>query len=310
MNSMKHKPYSLRVDLLIAAFVLIAGLKFTSGLENAVGVALYDESNYLDWGVKLRSRGFPPANWAPLYAIWYSFISLFEPDRINLYYLNYRLMTILPPILAYLLLRRNRVPIEISFLVSWFLLVFPANANDSPIVSHFALIVILSTFIAISRIQSLLWTSLFASIGALLASYVRPEYFLTYFLSSLLVIFACIREYKKLDRHYLGSFVAYGLLSGLLLAVLGLPLSGNRSMLAFGQHFSLNWVSWSDSSLNPWTNWQEIVSQNFGSAHSILEAFVENPSAFLRHIYFNLLGLVSMFFLAGFSNHLSYGQSI
>ena len=47
MNSTKHKPYSLRVDLLIAAVLLIAGLKFTSGLENAVGVALYDESNYL-----------------------------------------------------------------------------------------------------------------------------------------------------------------------------------------------------------------------------------------------------------------------
>lgn len=295
MINLAHKTDSLRTDLLVIAMILIAGLKYTFGLENVLDINLYDESSYLYQGVTLMSAGLPSAESAPLYAIWYFFISLFEPNRISLYYLNFKLMTILPPVLVYTLLRRNRVSVLTSFIISWSLLLLRANAYTGIKVSHFALIVILSIFILVSYTRSHLWASFFASIGALIVSYVRPEYFLAYMLSLLLFILAIVLYYRKQKRLPLTSLSVYALISILLLGVFGSPLSGSRSMVAFGQHFSLHWVSWTGSDINPWTNWQTIVSQNFGSASNIWVAFVNNPSAFLKHVTYNLWEFIKYF---------------
>lgn len=286
---MARKLNSSKVDLIIIVIILIAGLKFTFGLENTLDITLQDESEYLYRGVTLWNTGLPHPSWSPLYVIWYFLISFLEPNKIGLYYLNYKLTVILLPILTYSVLRRSTVSIPVSLIISWLLLVSHANALTWPRVSHFALLLILATFLFIGHKRSLLWSSLFASMGALLVSYARPEYFLTYALSTLLFVFLFIRDCKKLEKRYLLGVMAYGLFSALVLAALGLPVTGNRSMFAFGQHFSLNWVHWNASDLDPWVDWREIISRNFGSPHSILEAFVNNPSAFLIHITHNLL---------------------
>jgi hypothetical protein len=279
--------FLLRTDWLVIAIILIAGVKYTFGLENVRDIILYDESEYLFEGVTLLNRGLPEAQYAPLYGIWYFIISLFEPNRISLYFLNYKLMTILPPIFTYVLLRRYSVPIPTGLIFSWFFLISPLN-GCWPKVSYFALILTLLTFILISHNRSLLWSSLLASIGALLVSYVRPEYFLSYILLLLLFIFMLIQHYQNLERHHVPGIVVYVIFSVLLLGALGIPVAGDRSMLAFGQHFSLNWVAWSGSNLNPWTNWDEIIALNFGSANNVREALANNPSVFLKHIIYNL----------------------
>jgi len=288
MVSMERKSNLLGVDLIVITTILIAGLKFTFGLENTLDIWLYDESIYLYRGATLWIKGFPASEQAPLYALWYFILSLFESNRIILYYLNYKLTIVLLPMLVYGMLRRNMVSIPISLVISWFLLISRANALTWPRVSHFALFLILATFIFIGYKRSLLLSSLLSSIGALLVSYVRPEYFLAYVLFVLLFAFLFIKDYKKLGKQYLLGLMAYGLFSAIILGVLGLPITGNRSMVAFGQHFSLNWVSWNSSRINPWTNWQEIVSHNFGTVHTIPEAFTKNPLAFLKHITYNL----------------------
>jgi hypothetical protein len=141
--------------------------------------------------------------------------------------------------------------------------------------------------------RSFLWTSLAALIGGLLASYARPEYFLAYVLfSSAFVLVLFLQRTTILARSHLTALLVFGIFSALLLGVAGLPV-GNRSMMAFGQHFSFNWVAWSGSNLNPWTNWEEILSRNFGSANGIPEAFLHNPSAFLAHITENFRKLLS-----------------
>lgn len=289
---MVQKLLSSRVDLIILVLILIAGLKFTFGIENTLDISLYDESDYLYRGVTLLNTGLPSPAWAPLYSVWYFIISLLSPSKITLYYLNCKLMIILLPIIIYGVLRKNAVSIPVSFIISWLLLVSHANALTWPRVSHFALLLILATFLFIGHKRSLLWSSLFASIGALLVSYVRPEYFLAYVISTLLFVFLFSRDCQKLEKQYLLGVTAYGLFSALILTALGLPLTGNRSMFAFGQHFSLNWVYWNGSDLDPWSAWREIISRNFESAHSIPEALAQNPSAFLKHIAYNLLNFV------------------
>jgi hypothetical protein len=184
------------------------------------------------------------------------------------------------------------VSISTSFIISILLLISFGNVYTLPKVSHFALIITLSIFIFVSPMGSFLWASFFASIGALLVSYVRPEYFLAYLLSLLLFILAVVLEYRKQKRLHLTGLTMYALISILLLGLLGLPLSGSKSIVAFGQHFSLNWVSWTGSDINPWTNWQKIVSQNFGPADSIWGAFANNPFVFLKHITYNIWGII------------------
>ncbi|MCJ7718196.1 MAG: hypothetical protein MUO54_16980, partial [Anaerolineales bacterium] len=286
---MLKKFKSHKADLLIIVIILLAGLKFTYMLEDGLDISLYDEASYLYGGIKLPVNGLPRVDYAPLYAIWYFIISLIEPNRVNLFYLNIKLMTILPPILVYILLRRTRVSVPVSFTISWFFLLSRANAFTWPKVSHFALLVTLVILILISR-RNLLWTSLFASFGALVVSYIRPEFFVAYLLS--LLLFILIAAFGKQERIRLPSLLWYILFTVIILGVFGFPVSSDRSIIAFGQHFSRNWVLWTGSDLNPWTNWAEIVAQNFGTADNVWSAFTNNPSVFLKHVSYNLLELI------------------
>ena len=59
-------------------------------------------------------------------------------------------------------------------------------------------------------------------------------------------------------------------------------------MVAFEQHYSLNWVSWNADDRNPWTNAEAIVNEDFGNASSILSALIANPKAFGAHVFENL----------------------
>uniref|UniRef100_UPI0026278C12 hypothetical protein n=1 Tax=uncultured Chloroflexus sp. TaxID=214040 RepID=UPI0026278C12 len=141
-----------------------------------------------------------------------------------------------------------------------------------------------------------------AAIGALLVSYVRPEYFVSFIVFSLLLLFLVAHNLLRRKNTFTSLWPA---MMGFLLAVpllvfVGLPI-GNRSMVAFGQHFSVNWVSWhkhmidlGPGSMYPWTNWQDIVSRSFGNVNSVQEAFLANPTIFLVHVFYNLLRLAKI----------------
>jgi hypothetical protein len=279
----------LKPDLFVAAWILVLGLKFTYGLENVLDVGLHDETTYLYNGVRLTALGFPVASFAPLYAVWYGLISLFTADRIQLYFLNYKLMTILPPVFTYLLLRLSRVPADRSLIFTWFVLIARINVNTCPRVAHFALMIILCTLALIGRRKSWLACYGLAATGALFVSYVRPEYFLTCLLSLALLLILSVREWKKLKRRHQYGLAIFGLIAAAFVTVLGFPMGGgnHRSLVAFGQHFSLNWIRWNASDLNPWTNCPEILSRTFGPVRNMPEAAIRNFPAFFHHIACN-----------------------
>ena len=107
-------------DWFVIFILFVSGWKYIYGLEKILDIGLYDESNYLYSGVKLFSNGFPDAESAPLYTIWYYLLSLLQPDIIELYFLNYKILTVLPPILLYILLRKQKVQIIPSVIISSF----------------------------------------------------------------------------------------------------------------------------------------------------------------------------------------------
>jgi hypothetical protein len=302
-NWIQQKINLHKVDLVALAVLLIACIKFVHDLETSIDIGLFDETGYLGRGAELIRLGLPPAQDSPLYAIWYYILSLAQSNRVGLYFLNYRLMTIVPPLLAYIVLRRNHVSARVSLVVSWFLLVFGGYAYIWPKVNHFTLSVILITFILASfPSKSHLRLSLIVSLGSLLASFVHPEFFLTFIMSLALLTLVLIINFKKLDKRSYVSMAVFGLTTVALMATIGVPANNNRSMIAFGQHFATNWVGWNGSLLNPMTDWQQIVAMNFGAAKSIEEAFLNNPAAFFRHVGMNLRGAPKAIYQAEFAS--------
>lgn len=298
-----------KTDLIVIFILLLAGFRFTFRLESFLDIGLYDESDYLFGGVKLVDDGFPDTAYlplyAPLYAVWYYILSLLQPDRVKLYYLNYKVLSVLPSILLYVLLRRYKSSELIATLISFFFLICSANLPVWPKVSHFSLVLVLTSFIFACGVRSFASTILLACLGALSSSYVRPEFFLTFLLLLLLYIGLIIARFGKLRlAREMIAFLAFASTSGFLISLFGLPLwrEDNRSFAAFVQHFSLNWVSWTGSELNPWTDWGEIVFQNFGDIQTIPAALISNPLLFAKHMASNLVGTVRRI-LSLFSSH-------
>ena len=83
-------------DIVIVGALLIAGWKYTSGIRGTLDIALWDETIYLTQGIGFLHFALPPPGGAPLYSIWYSLLARASSDSIALYYLNCRMVTILP----------------------------------------------------------------------------------------------------------------------------------------------------------------------------------------------------------------------
>ena len=121
------------------------------------------------------------------------------------------------------------------------------------------------------------------SFGVFLASYIRPEFFLSFMI--LFVLFMVLHVRGKKDVFVLlGTFVFIFLVVG----ALGNPFGGGRSFAAFRDHFCLNWVVWNESSLDSWKEYSTIMKINFGEAKTILQCVFANPLIVFKHIIYNV----------------------
>ncbi|MBF0487614.1 MAG: hypothetical protein HQK98_05575 [Nitrospirae bacterium] len=286
-------------DIAMVFAVVLAGIKLAYGLERFLDIGLYDESVYLYKGVMLASLGIPPPDSGPLYKAWYWFLSLFVKDNIKLYYLNYRIMAIAPAVLFYCLMRTYRTPMVVSLVVTFFYLISFGNLSVWPKPSHFAIVIALGLFTIKRYIPSNSKSALFLAGGALLMSYARPEFFMSYVMFiGFYIVHAILKRRVMLWKEELPTLILLTVMSLSLFTIFGVPVSGenNRSWNAFGQHFSLNLSKWQHTDKNPWLDWETIVREPFGHAHSVTGAFVINPSAFIKHAAYNIVGLVHTVF--------------
>jgi hypothetical protein len=278
------------LDLMLCIFIALIGIFYTEQISLFIDIGLYDESSYLKYGLDFFEK-IPPAEAAPLYAFWYKILSFINPDTVSLYYLNYRLMTIMPAIGLFVFFRVGGLHQFYALVASVWLLCMPGNFFIWPKVSHFALLVFfIGAAIAISQKDLLQKISIFF-ITFLLIAYIRPEYFISAVILFLLLLFVLLKNIlaKKLPPSLASAFLVPSIFFVVCLFGLGNPMSsGDRSMLAFGQHFSLNQERVSQRSQNPWTNWENTVKTSFGDAQGVTSSFLANPSAFLWHATENL----------------------
>lgn len=276
-------------DLAVFAILLLLGIVYTFQLDSILDIGLSDESNYLHRGMMIPLE-FPSAQESSGYSIWYRVLSLVQPETIRLYFLNYRLMTILPPLALFLTLRVFGVSRLVAWAVSAVFLFSTSNIPTWPKISHFAALVLLSGILLSGLTRKRTLQTGILTVTALATSYIRPEFFLAYIVLSVLLLVQTFREYRRVESHraFIPLCITLVLFFGLALWM-GIPVSGgDRGMIAFGQHYALGWVKRTGASFSPWTTWEMVIEKEFGDVHNPLQALFANPSAFVRHVLENL----------------------
>src|SRR5688500_11912677 len=78
-----------RIGIATSLVVLAITVKAILGRVGTFDVGFHDECYILDLGLRLPAGYLPPAEWGPLYAIWYRVLAALEPDPVPLYTLNW-----------------------------------------------------------------------------------------------------------------------------------------------------------------------------------------------------------------------------
>ncbi len=276
-------------DFYLTAIILTCGIIFTSKIQKFLDISLYDESSYLQRGVNILNN-IPAAEYSPLYSFWYYILSKISNTSIDLFYLNNTILIITLPLVFFFALRCYGVTQAAAFIIAVLLLNSSFNLETMPKISNFTAIVIFIGLITSNLTKNNFTRHLVLTLISLLASYIRPEFFISFILLALLVL-SQFHQVTQLVK--LGFFMIPCLL---IIIKFGIPpASGNRSLVAFGQHYAQNWVDWHKNTLNPWTNWESIFQNDFGDAQSLWSALYNNPLAFLRHIISNLVNFLNKF---------------
>jgi hypothetical protein len=270
-------------------FICVIGFIFTKDIELWIDIGLADEAKYLGDGVNFFSAR-PDSYWGPLYSLWYYFLNLFSIDTISLYYLNHRLMTILPCVGLYLFLLKIKVTPALSFYFSFAFLISLINLPTWPKVSHFCLTLIFIGLILVHSIKGKNARLLIALIISLTITYIRPEFIL----SSLLLFGIVI---KRTARNNFGAkrLVTAILTTLVLLLLFGVPYSPGRNLTAFGQAYH-KYLDLSDRIDDDGVkDWTEILSEDFGNPKNITDVVLNDSGKFIKHIGINLSKIPSFY---------------
>jgi hypothetical protein len=277
----------------------IIGFLMTFGLEKTMDIFFLDETAYLVRGTKMFDK--IPKRWGPLYCTWYKGLSLIEGNLIQLFYLNFKLMAVLPVLLFFLVLRKFSASTVFSFFLSACFLISSYNLPVDPKVSFFCVMIILATlwFSATAKQPFYKWLSFLS--GTLLLSFARPEFYMAFLLILIGGVIYFSWNRAKLTKQGMFTFGAFIVIAFVLHAGLGNPLmvklgGNNRSLIAFGEHFAYNFAQWNHSELYAWLAWEETVQAQFGPIHSVTDAIQSNFAMFWKHITFNLVNFFTAFF--------------
>jgi hypothetical protein len=280
MNILKNSYLLPGIAILV---LVIQGIISTENLAKSVDIRLWDESMYLGNGINFFSDK-PPAYWGPVYSLWYFLLNLFTNDPVNLYYLNYKLMVILLPMVLFGFIYRFTSNVVISFFYSYLLLVSIINLTAWPRVSHFSLILLFISFIIISHVTNNDKKLIVACFTALILTYIRPEFILSFLIFIPVITTWVIKKKMKLIYPIVLASTTI-----VLLIVLGNPYSSDRSLTAFGQAYE-KYVS-SDKRIGKNSTskeWTEILDENFNNPKTLFEVATNNSPEFIKHLWYNI----------------------
>jgi hypothetical protein len=265
-------------------FLILCGWKFTLGLNRTLDIDPHHEAMYLGYMLGIYPGGTPP-EYSPIYVWLYALEHRLLPSIIDVFYVNMALLTVALPIAAFVFLTVKRVPFAVAVPSALYLMIAAANLPVRPKPMHLALVVLLLGLAAFVqwRHRPERWGFLLVIWAAL--TLIRPELLYAVILVGLYCAYKTVTE----RRAWIGIVAALPVVAALYWAM-GLPLFGERSMLALAFHFGANYSSWHQTGDVPFTeDFETIFAHVFGQPHSIPGAFLANPGAFLHSMATNLI---------------------
>lgn len=273
--------------------LLIVHIKFTFNMQEISDIVLADESGIIQRAVNFSIGNMRGDGW--LYVLWYKFLNLFSENLLNLYFLNNIVLIGLNSYLIYLIMMKSKVNWFFALTGATVFLISTINADIWPFVTRLALFFLLLTFYFSMFFQKGYVILLVWAIGAFFTMYIRPEFTMVFWVllvsNAIIHLLIVLRTYKTVKSFKLNKqhVILVSLILGFL--IFGSPMKGSRSIVAFGQHFSMNYTAWSGEDINPWTNWEKIMENQLQTTTSISQAVKNNPKIIMKHIGMNLHNL-------------------
>jgi hypothetical protein len=274
--------------------VVAANCLYLAGLSTILDPVMSMEPLYIDMAQQpIASIVAADPAWGPLYALWLKPFRAALGDPLAVYLANTYALSLAVSILIYLyvlLLSRRAVPAVGAALL---LLVSDLNVPLTSKVSAFALLLLLAGLTLSELVPRGARRMVVAGAGLLLASYARPELYPAAVLLFLVALWLARTERTA------GRGVLWWPLSGLAFTAavaiwIGTPVFSpsfgeDRLLVAFREHFAWNWARWH----NGMRYYLAIWEQEFGDAHTTLQAVRNNPAAVFHHLFDNLVGTVA-----------------
>ena len=306
----------LTPDFFLSLILLGIAIRFSSEVPIWFDIPQSDDNVYMAGGIHFLEL-FSSANidlasdWSPLYQFWFFLIYRLVPDSTRIYYVSMRLVGILTPFFAFLLLRRVQVTRWLAASTAAFFLASYAIWMTEPRVASFTAMILLFLWWAVSFLEERWQRFLGMAVSSLILAYSRPEFFLLTLIFSLIALsylgFSLLIRKLKLGK---ADFLFLFFLCGITLLFLiwwGVPFSSGRSIYAFGQHYAKNAQNCFMDETARHMAWEEILALDFGNAQSMEEVIRNNPLSFRRHLACNIRSFPGRFLKVSFGS--AWGSS-
>lgn len=286
----------MRLNFWGVLLLSIIGFLLVYNLPYYLDLRFGDETTYLGSGLSFSIPFKGGAQWGPIYAAWYAFWHLFVPKALDLYYFNWALLSVLAGIATFLFFRSLQVSFWVCIWLATLFLLSGENIPLDPKISIFPFTLLLISLFVIQHYRSTFSDFnkfVIISSTALVCSYTRPEFYISFLIGTIISIFFYIKEknhQKSSARPVLVVFVVliislHGLFNNPMLSG-----EGDRSAVAFQQHFVTNYCIWNNipeppTIQNQLALFHKVLGDN---VETFTDALLKQPSYASKHLLFNL----------------------
>jgi hypothetical protein len=297
-----HKLSGQRLAGLVAtAFV---GLMLAVHLRNrghVFDIQFADETIYLLYGI---SSPTPMTSYEGngLYLLWYRGLSAFIRDPVDLYLWGGLILMVGCAVAVYLSLHLvSRLPLYAALAAT--LLVFSGTLTVWPRISLAAVVVLAAGLSCVHLAEALFAKAGILVLTAFLATFVRPEFVVSFYLAAALAIALSGREIIRAIRAGRPGFALHAAAvpgwlalatTVTLIALWSFPVLNDRgrAFMAFGMNYALRYVETNHLDINPWWNYREIMDVSFPGAQSLADVFSIAPRTALGALRDNAIDLL------------------
>lgn len=273
-----------------AFILLICGIKIFTDIQNNMDIQFADEAAYIRFGLDLFEK--MNRNWGPMYAVWYKCLSFYSDNPIDLYCLNFSVLSIAVSIVVYLFLLRININPILALYLSFCILVSNLNIEVWPRISHFCLIIISVAFIIATFLKNNIYKCLVVTLACLVCTYARPEFYVAFLLMVVITILTMYYNRKSIKKKDFYTFFVFLISIIVLHLIFRFPSNDffgyNRGVAAFYQHYAWNYMMRTGNLFEAWMGWEDLAKSTFGDCNSMWCVIKTQPKIFIINTLFNV----------------------